>query len=534
MAWLTGAGYYEYQHPPLARVVAALPLSLQGFEWPQPMSRRLTPGKGSFCSQQGHWVLNWRGDQPRDLAAARAAMLVFFVVGAGIVWLWSLRLFGELPAAVALGLYVCLPPILGHAGLATTDMAVSALLVAALYAFVRWLEAPSLRSSLVLGLLAGLAVGSKFSALLFLPAGVLGVLLTAWAIERSPPGGIAREVLRRTRFVAVSVLVLFVTVWALYRFRVDPSFGPISDRPSIGAVPEARARTLKGAIYELLKTPIPAGGAIRGIREVLQHQGRGHFSYFFGEFRYRGWWYYYPVELGIKSPMAFLLLALAGAFASLRGSARARSWQTLAPLSCAVAILAAAMISQINIGVRHVLPVYLLLCIVASRAVYDASRSSRRLASLGAVALLVGWLGVYSFHEHPDYLASFSELVRAPEKIVSDSDLDWGQDLRRLSARVHELGIEKIAIGGCTACDAACMNLPDTCELDPWEPTSGWVAIGEWCLRVWARRNEPERPGAFAWLEGRSYERIGKSIRLYNVNLSPGAGEASAASPIGP
>jgi len=179
-------------------------------------------------------------------------------------------------------------------------------------------------------------------------------------------------------------------------------------------------------------------------------------------------------------------------------------------------------------GVRHVLPVYLLLCIAASRTVYEASRSSRRLASSGAVAILAGWLGIYSLHEHPDYLASFSEVVRAPHRIVSDSDLDWGQDLRRLSARVKALGIEKLAIGDCSTCRySECVNLPETCSLDPWERVSGWVAISEWCLQVWPRAEKREKPGGFAWLQNRGYERIGKSIRLYY--LPPGTEAASGA-----
>lgn len=531
MAWLTGVGEYEYQHPPLARVVAALPLFLAGFEWPQPLSQRLAPGKRSAVDHQGHWVLNWRGDQARNLAMARAGMLAFFVAGAGIVWLWSRRLFGEIPAAVALGMYVCLPPVLGHAGLATTDMALGAMAVGALYAFVRWLEVPSVRSSLALGLLAGLAVASKFSAVLFLAAGGVAILLTAWAVERPSPGSIASEVVRRIRFLSVSVLVLFVTVWAVYRFAIE---APVFERPtSVGETREAPDRTLKTAVHRLLKTPVPAGGLVRGLLEVRAHQDRGHFAFFFGEFRDRGWWYYYPVELLIKSPIPFLLLALAGAFAPLRRSRVERSWANLAPLSCAVAILAAAMSSHINIGIRHVLPVYLLLCIVASRAANEAFRSSRRLVSLGAVGIPVAWLAAYSFSEHPDYLASFSEAVRAPEEIVSDSDLDWGQDLRRLSTRVRELGIERIAIGACSTCRyPECANLPEARSLVPGEPVSGWVAIGEWCLRVWPRSQQVEKPGAFAWLEERSYERIGKSIRLYY--LPPGAEPTPPAAPTGP
>ena len=455
-------------------------------------------------------------------------MLVFFVAGAGVVWLWSLRLFGDLPAAVALGMFVCLPPVLGHAGLATTDMALAATVVAALYAFVRWLEIASLRSSLALGLLAGLAVASKFSAVLFLAAGGVAVLLTAWAVERPSPGSIVVAVARRIRFVSVSVLVLFVTLWAVYRFSIEP---PAGERHALaGEVREASDRTLKTAVFRLLKTPIPAGGLVRGVLEVRGHQERGHFAFFFGEFRDRGWWYYYPVELLIKSPIPFLLLALAGAFGSLRRSRVERSWANLAPLSCAAAILAAAMSSRINIGIRHVLPVYLLLCIVASRAAYEALRSSRRLASLGTVGILVGWLTAYSFYEHPDYLASFSEVVRAPEEIVSDSDLDWGQDLRRLSTRARELGIERIAIGACSTCRyPECADLPEARSLIPGEPVEGWVAIGEWCLRVWPRSGQVQKPDAFAWLEGRSFERVGKSIRLYY--LPPGAEARPAAAP---
>jgi hypothetical protein len=133
-----------------------------------------------------------------------------------------------------------------------------------------------------------------------------------------------------------------------------------------------------------------------------------------------------------------------------------------------------------------------------------------RLLALG----LVGSLLVCSVAAHPDYLAYFNAFAGDhPEKILVDSDLDWGQDLLRLSAELRSRGITEVAVAYNGGTDLSQMNLPAYQILPPCKPATGWVAIS--LLKL-----EMSKPGigcgGYSWLQ--SYEPaalVGKSIRLY-------------------
>src|SRR5689334_3894505 len=139
--WLDEGRYdYEPKHPPLTRIFMALGPYLDG-------------------SRSHHTPVDWiaendkilyAGDYWRTLTLARVGMLPFFVLTCLIVWFWTKHLFGKATALVAVLLVSNIPPLLGHAGLATMDIGVPATLGAALYVVVRYLETPTLR-------LAGLA-----------------------------------------------------------------------------------------------------------------------------------------------------------------------------------------------------------------------------------------------------------------------------------------------------------------------------------------------------------------------------------------
>src|SRR5208283_4828921 len=118
------------------------------------------------------------------LALARMGILPFFVIACAVLWSWSRRLFGTGVALASTLLFTMLPPILAHSGLATTDMACAAFVFASIYAFSRWLERSAWPQSLLLGVSTALAVLSKFSSLVFLPACMLTALLLYWPVER--------------------------------------------------------------------------------------------------------------------------------------------------------------------------------------------------------------------------------------------------------------------------------------------------------------------------------------------------------------
>ena len=134
------------------------------------------------------------------------------------MWAWSRSLFGEAVALISVLVFIMLPPILGHAGLATNDMAATATCAAALYAFVRSLDKPGLANSLILGFTLALAVLAKFTALLSLPACGFALLAWRWWCGRgvSNPAPVGGK--QRVMTVVLVAVTAGVVIWAGYRF----------------------------------------------------------------------------------------------------------------------------------------------------------------------------------------------------------------------------------------------------------------------------------------------------------------------------
>ena len=160
---------------------------------------------------------------------------------------------------------------------------------------------------------------------------------------------------------------------------------------------------------------------------------RGHASYLLGRRSATGFWYYYPVALALKTPLALLLLVAGAAIGACRRFAR------LGPaLGFCLAILVCALASRINIGVRHVLPVYLGLSVIGGGV---AAAMLRRRAARWILAGLLLWQVASGALQHPDYLAYTNEIAGShPENFLADSDLDWGQDMKRLGTRLQRAG----------------------------------------------------------------------------------------------
>jgi hypothetical protein len=248
----------------------------------------------------------------------------------------------------------------------------------------------------------------------------------------------------------------------------------------------------------------------------------GQKAYLLGEVRHDGWWYFFPVALAVKTPIPFLLLFGVGTAAALglRGAAR---WRVLAPAAAAGAILLVAMPSRINIGLRHVLPLYPLLAVVAGAGAVALWRW-RTAQRLGPAALMVllGWHLAAGLRVHPDYLAYFNEVAGDhPERILVDSDLDNGQDLWRLADTLRGRRVREVALAYAGSATVAEHGLPSIRWLKPHQRDTGWVAASLWSLKL-GSLNQPG-PDDFAWLE--RYEpvaRVGRSIRLYYIPPAPG------------
>ncbi len=467
-----GCGY-EVQHPPLARVMTAIGPYLMG-------SRSTGQPERNY---EGVAILYEGNHYDRSLALARLGALPFFWLASWVVYWWTLRSHGEPAAFFATLCFTFLPPVLAHAGLATTDMALTATVGLAFLAMLMWLEQPSPGRSALFGLALGASVLSKFSVLGFFPAAALASLVFYCGFERPAWSRLIDLTKSRLAPAAFAAAVAGGIVWAGYRF----SFGRV-----------------------------PAPELWAGIREVMAHNRAGHLAYLLGEYSETGWWYYYPVVLSVKTPLAILGLTCAGLVECLRrrNEANCAYWT---PLAYAFGILALAAFSRINVGVRHVLPVYIAFSIVAG--VGASWLSSSGAAARSALAVLLVWMAVSSALSHPDYLPYFNEIAGdEPENILVDSDLDWGQDMKRLSTRLQVLGAREVAFDPFILVRPDAMHFPPVKRLDPQAPAPGWNAVSLSSLKLARMGLYRNDPGFQLWpARIPPTERVGKGVLLYFI-----------------
>jgi len=520
MEWLDKGTYtYEQEHPPVARIAIAFGPFRSGL--------RSMGGKDIWI--EGNQILYARDQYTHTLTLARLGVLPFFVIAALSVWAWAQMQHGRLAALFAVLLFTTLPPVLAHAGLATTDMAVTEMSAAALLAFVAWLDRPTLLRTVLVGFTVALAILSKFSALLFLPACGLPLIAWRWLESRKLPKPPNSWRGRRVMASTLALLVGFFVIWGGYRFSIRP-FATPADRPHKTI---DRFFGAKGAMHDRAysvaeRIAIPAPEFFQGLNKMRHFSSIGHTSYLLGEVRDTGWWYFFPVALGVKSPLPFLILTIVG-FVVLAQQARTRkeqSWRSLAPAISALFLLLVCLPSRIQLGIRHVLPIYPLLAIVAgSGAAGLWQLAHRKWASRMTVVALLVWQLVSSAYVHPDYLAYFNELAgQHPERILVDSDLDWGQDLLRLSEALRARGIDEVSLAYWGHTDIHRHGLPPVRQLVPHQRTAGWIAIGETCMKEGEIcLNKGGRDyAAFSWLEDyKPVATIGRSMKLYYIPRAP-------------
>ena len=294
MEWLADAHYtLNPEQPPLSRVAMALGPYLTGT---RPYHR---PGAAPSLDQEMDEILYSGNHYERTLALARLGILPFFWIACAVVYFGGKRYFGPATAVLAVFLFSFLPPVLAHAGLATTDMACTALMGAVLLAAGVLLEEPSALHAAVFGLCGGLAILSKFSVLVFFPACAAAALVCYLAVARPGTRKIVKAGKALLPLLVLATAIACAIVWAGYRFSLDHR--------------------------------LPAPELWAGFRELWEHNARGHRAYALGRLSDHGFWYFFPLALAVKTPISFLILAGAGLVLAVRNRSDWRAWL---PVAC--------------------------------------------------------------------------------------------------------------------------------------------------------------------------------------------------------
>ena len=454
-------------HPPLARIINAIPLLALNIPGPRIQNRLWEDSLVSDNAQRlftqamlysvdADWILFWG----RIPVVGLAVILGFFV------FFWAKELYGTASAIVALFLFGFDPNILAHARLATSDLTLTLFTFVSLYAFYKTCSRFTWTTSLACGLLIACAVLSKHTGWLVLVTVLfLGSIMVFsgrhWAIgfwglrllETKK-----RKICLFIIFILTTAMVIYLMIWISYgfRYRAVPAL-PVGAL-TLASPASGLATTLLQSMKEMRLFP---EAYLEGILLALSRIGLGHHYFLLGDLSTDGWWHYFLLAFLVKTPLpTLLLLGIACSVAiTKRVPLRKREFFLLAPVGV---YLFASTISNYNLGLRYILPVYPFLFVFISRLV-PSYREIQQKGKLAAGTLVALWYLISSQGIYPHYLAYFNEITGGADrgyKILVDSNLDWGQDLKGLKKWMLKNHVDLIGLSYFGTADPRYYKIP--------------------------------------------------------------------------
>jgi 4-amino-4-deoxy-L-arabinose transferase-like glycosyltransferase len=407
------------EHPPLVKMVAAVPLLFMHVNDPIPQACGLPDSKADDFIVGHAFVF---ANPESMLTASRMAASIFSVILLLTVWFFARAMFG-FPVAVLSGILVAFDPtFLAHGALVTTDVAASAGILLAVYAAYRYVLEPNVTRTLALGLAVGFAFCLKHSTILL--AAIVPVLLLANLVffDRAEFGPKLRRVMGALLVVAV---VSLTVLWACYGFRyaARPGDAAIWGPPRLS---HAHGTMAIKVIPQLQSWHVLPQAYLVGLQDVLVESELGRSSFLLGKLYRNGAWFYFPVAASIKFTVPVLLMMLVSAFSVAFWKRHRRDLMFL--IVPAIIFLGFSMSSKLSIGVRHLLPILAFMMIFGCAGVW-ALAQNRQWMRVTVIALLL-YQATTSLHAYPNYLSYANELWGGPGeayRYLANSDVDWGQ-----------------------------------------------------------------------------------------------------------
>jgi 4-amino-4-deoxy-L-arabinose transferase-like glycosyltransferase len=418
------------EHPPMVKLLATAPLLSLPLKTPQL--------EGRFFKEDaflGGKNFLYRNDADKILIRTRMAAATLTLLLALLVFLGTKEIFGTGAAFIALALLAFDPNLLAHGALVTTDAALSCFMFASIYAFYRYLKAPSFWRLTTVGILAGLALAAKHTGMLVFP---MLLLLAICAAVRYQISARATPEIRNifgkqalnlaASLVAITVIALAV-LWSFYGFRYQARPNGLQLNPPLTAYVQGLKPHETWVISRMARWHLMPESYLYGLADV-RLTANFYTSYVLGKIYAHGVWFYFPIAFLIKSTLGFLLLLLITV--AVIATRRLNCWREILFLVVPPAFyLLVAFTVGMNIGVRHILPVYVFFSVLIGGAAWALVRQNRRWIYLVAVLLIIH--AVSSVRTFPAYMAYANELWGGPSqtyKYLTDSNVDWAQQLK--------------------------------------------------------------------------------------------------------
>jgi 4-amino-4-deoxy-L-arabinose transferase-like glycosyltransferase len=435
MSWKTGDFGLNPEHPPMVKMLAALPLLSMDLKVPPLQGREF---KHEAFLNGKEFVFG--NDADTLLFRARMAASLLTVLLAVLVFCAAQEMFGLAAAFFALTLLVFDPNLLAHGALVTTDAGLSCFLFAAVYAFYRYVKKPSPWRLVVVGLATGLAFAVKHTGVLAALSIAL-LALVEWLRTRKREDGPQFSFPRMATSLVVIAVISVGLLWGFYGFRYAARPAGLQLNPPAAEYIRGLSRPGEAKLlatiahYRLLPESYIYG--LADVRMISDFYA----SYLLGKPYPQGVWFYFPVAILIKSTVPFLVLLGISVWAIVRRRLPGREvwFLTLPP----ALYLAVAMGAHMNIGMRHVLPMYAFLTVLEAGAAIALARASRNW--LYVVIVLLAMQVITAVKAYPEYIPYANELWGGSSqtyKLLSDSNADWGQQLKATSRYLRERGVK--------------------------------------------------------------------------------------------
>jgi len=470
----TGKILLNPEHPPLLKAWSALPLLILNPDLPEEVKNA-----AGTKAELDQWGLSYeflhKNRVPADTIIfwSRLMMVILAILGAVGIALIARIWFGNLAGIIAFILFSFDPNVLAHGRLVTTDVGSAIFIFFAAYAFYLFLKKPTALLAIGSGGVFALALAAKFSSLTLLP-----VFLILFAIKLIKEKSDLEKYLK---LIPLFILTAFIALWTIYGFNIEK---PIND-PKVKQLYERNAELLKdpsayqdsnGKNYWMARfvihtfdpgkqpgiglkwaadnVSVPAYRYFRGLSDFLAHSYRGHYAYLTGHIYETGVWQYFIIAYLVKSPIPLLILLTVSLCVFSIVWMRKNNFPLAgyALLIPPVIYWLISIKSSINLGIRHLMPIYPFYAVMIAGAIVLIIKKTPehlpkkyRLYFKILFAILIGWFLIETAIIYPHHLSYFNELIGGPKnghKYLLDSNIDWGQDFLRLKKYMKDNNLD--------------------------------------------------------------------------------------------
>ena len=558
------------EHPPLVKDLAALPLLLLEINFPYRSggwdtalianpSLRIPAWQTDV--QFGNDLLYYSGnDAQKMMRYGRIPIILIGVLLGFYIWRFTKELWSDLTGIIALTFYSFSPIVLAHTRLVTTDVAAAAAFFISFYYFYHWFKAPTKRNLWVFGIIFGLALLTKFSTFLLIP--IFGTAILIWTLVN---GGkrwfwIVKYI---GGFIAV-LIIAYTVIWLVYTYHVWNYSAEKQAIDTAFILSTFGFKPLANFNIWLSSQPIlrAFGHYLLGLLMVIQRSSGGNTTYYLGEISAAGSRSYFPVVYLIKEPLPYILLALFALFLAFKklfghlGGRLKKYWFSdftallkNNPAESGMLFIIfiywlSSLTSNLNIGVRHIIPTLPFIYALTARQIsfWIKGGATERISNYSGFwqifklywnrvkrGIIVLFLLVWTFFSvifiWPSFLAYFNEVAGGPNngyKFVVDSNLDWGQDILRLSNFIEKNNIKEVKMDYFSGAPAE--YYIKTAKIESYNreiPQRGWLAVSATIYSGACKGDKipcsySER--AYTWLDQyKPVTKIGYSIFVYKI-----------------